>query len=241
MYPSVRSTFRPFNVKFEGLLLHMYLDVKCLVTTGMGQLIDSPNAATAFPWAHIDDGRPATLGEVVSEWQHIKSLKQYAKEGGRYFAKFASLQTTLAGIDAAIDRTLDAWEPILRSFFPNYDTIPADAQLGILSMAWAMGPGFPAHWPAFTEAVNAGNWLKAADECQMDETGNPGLKPRNAANYNLFMVVTNSNRQQPDKLFPFDWLTEAVVADMDVTNGGRDNPVPPPITIDDTEDYPEDP
>jgi hypothetical protein len=54
-------------------------------------------------------------------------------------------------------------------------------------MAWAMGAGFPAHFPRFTAAIAAGDWATASDECRIDETGNPGVHLRNMANRALLL------------------------------------------------------
>lgn len=40
MYPSVTSFFRVFNEPLEGVVAYMYLDIKGLVTVGVGNLID---------------------------------------------------------------------------------------------------------------------------------------------------------------------------------------------------------
>jgi hypothetical protein len=65
-------------------------------------------------------------------------------------------------------------------------------------MAWAMGPGF--NFPMFQAACgkkdDAGNpapdFRAAADQCHMDETGNPGLAPRNVANKQLFLNAADA-------------------------------------------------
>ena len=49
MRESVRRGFIGFSAPFEGRLHYMYLDVKGLVTTGVGNLIDSVGAAQALP------------------------------------------------------------------------------------------------------------------------------------------------------------------------------------------------
>ena len=53
-------------------------------------------------------------------------------------------------------------------------------------MAWALGAGFAAQWPNFSAAVRARDWASASAHCRMDETGNPGVKPRNDADQQLF-------------------------------------------------------
>lgn len=66
MYQSVRDYFNTFQTKFEGYLPFMYLDVKNLVTTGMGNLIDPIGAASSLPWVHKSDGSPASPEEIAA-------------------------------------------------------------------------------------------------------------------------------------------------------------------------------
>jgi hypothetical protein len=79
---------------------------------------------------------------------------------------------------------LAANETYLRQRYPAYDDWPADAQLGLLSMSWAMGPGFK--FPAFDAAVTDLDFARAATVCSINSTNNPGVVPRNAANKQLF-------------------------------------------------------
>ncbi len=69
--------------------------------------------------------------------------------------------------------------------FSAFDNWPADAQMALLSMAWAMGPAGPGNFPRFSAACENLDFNGAARECEMDATGNPGLVPRNLANKTL--------------------------------------------------------
>ena len=44
---------------------------------------------------------------------------------------------------------------LLNQALEKIENWPADAQLGVMSMAWAMGAGFLGSFPAFTQALNA--------------------------------------------------------------------------------------
>jgi hypothetical protein len=54
-------------------------------------------------------------------------------------------------IDSLIIDRLTKNESFLKRqpWFQDFDTWPADAQLGLLSMAWAMGPAAPGNFPSF--------------------------------------------------------------------------------------------
>lgn len=190
MHPSVAAIFRTFSTKFEGYLPYMYLDIKGLVTTGMGNLIDPIGAALGLPWKR-PDGSLASQDEIRAAWNLVKSRIDLAPKYGTAFAGLTRLRLDKDGIEQLIARKLRENEAYLRRRFRGYDRWPADAQLGLHSMAWAMGPGF--HFPAFDAAVNREppDFLAAATASHMNETGNAGLIPRNRANVVLF---TNAAR-----------------------------------------------
>ena len=184
MWPSVRSAFVPFTVKIEGFCTWMYLDVKCLVTTGDGNLIDPIETAVGLPFIHPDTGGPATQDEIRTAWAVVKSRRDMAPRGGGAFAALTSIRLTPDGVDQLVATRLDANESYLRGRFPEWDAWPADAQLGTLSMAWAMGPAFA--FPRFEQAAHAQEWGACALQCHIDTAGNPGVVKRNTANVALF-------------------------------------------------------
>jgi hypothetical protein len=186
MQQSVRDYFNLFSAKFEGRLGFMYLDVKGLVTTGVGNLIDPIGSAMLLPWVHKSDGTPASTTEISQEWNDVKSHQEMAPKGGGYFGSMTQLMLTDDAIDSLVLSKLEENERYLKNRFPQYDNWPADAQLGLLSMAWAMGPSFK--FPRFETAVNSRppDFDMAAIESHMNDAGNPGLTPRNVANVLLF-------------------------------------------------------
>lgn len=192
MHDSVRETFLPFSTRFEGRVNTMYLDIKGLVTIGVGNLIDhdgDPAPALALPFVHNADGSPATQDEILAEWQALKADQSLATAGWRTAAQRTSLMLTDEDIDTLVLAKADEFESTLKrttSEFADFDAWPADAQLGVLSMAWAMGPAFGQSWPTFRRAVGANDWRAAAQNCRMSEAGNPGLVPRNDADEELF-------------------------------------------------------
>lgn len=165
----------------------MYLDVEGLVTTGVGDLIDSVPAAVELTWTVRATGQQATLEQIETEWHHVKGLQGMKGAGGKAFRGMTSLDLTSESLAKLIEDKLVEAETCLRQSFPDYDSWPADAQLGVLSMAWALGPEFARWgWPHFRSAALAQDWTEAADQCRMKEEGNPGVRPRNDADQILF-------------------------------------------------------
>jgi hypothetical protein len=182
---SVRDFFPEFSAPLEGRLPYLYQDVKGLVTTGVGNLVDSPEEAAALPFVHKDTGTPATRAEIVAEWHRIKDAPDLAKKGHLAAKAIHTLELPDAAIDELVRKRFDVNEARLSAFFPGWADWPADARLGAHSIAWT-GSFFPTRWPGFNTAANAGRWEDAAAQSHLREDGNPGLAPRNRANLRLF-------------------------------------------------------
>jgi len=182
MHQSVHENWHAFSQPFEGRLLTMYLDVKGLVTTGVGNLIDPVSEAIKLPWKH-KDGRPATSTEISAAWHALKARPDLAHRNARLAAALTGLELSDADVDALMESRLNSNEAFITAHhFPFFPEFPADAQLGILSMAWAVGADFAREFKNFKAAVLAGDWLAARDACKIREEGNSGVVPRNAAN-----------------------------------------------------------
>ena len=194
MWPSVQSAFRVFSAPFEGTIPYMYLDIKGLVTVAVGNLVDPVDLAQALPFCFKNKpgigapGSPATADQIAAEWQMLKNNPNLAREGYKACEPITQLELSDDSINSLILDRLARNEGFLKrqQWFQDFDTWPADAQLGLLSMAWAMGPAGPQGFPHFRAACQSKDFNTAASECRMDEEGNPGLIPRNRANFTLF-------------------------------------------------------
>jgi len=194
MYSVIASSFPAFSTKFEGRVAYMYLDIKGLVTVGVGNLIDPVAAAQALPFCFKNKpgisapGSAATPDQIAQEWQTLKNNTDLATKGYTACEPITQLELSDDAINTLILDRLTQNESFLKRqlWFQNFDTWPADAQLGLLSMAWAMGPAGPGGFPKFRSACQSLDFSTAAAECKMDEAGNPGLIPRNQANLTLF-------------------------------------------------------
>lgn len=215
---SVRSVYSKFTAEFEGEVPWMYLDVKGLVTVAIGNLIDPLPHALALPFVK-PTGEPASSTEIAIEWQNVKSRPELAKLGHRVAAKYTAIRLTPEGIEKVVTSKLNAMARYLVGRFPDFDAWPADAQLGVLSVAWACGPAF--RFPKFEVALAAEDWSTAAYECRIETKGNPGVAPRNKANEILFRNASYVKRKglDPDELYyPRDLTSEPDTApDLQVT------------------------
>jgi hypothetical protein len=207
VYPSVAPAFAKTTATLEGVCRWPYVDVKGLVTTAAGYLVDdgsgqAPPNMLRLPWKHVD-GTPATYDEIRAAWLKVKHSGLAGVGGGS--AKFENL-TDLRLDDAGLQVAFDGWvtqaEPELRKTFPGYDTMPADAQLALLLMAYALGPAFGPRsadpgkrYPKFVAAMNAvvPNFVEAAAQSNISTVGNPGVLPRDE---DIQILLANAARAQ---------------------------------------------
>jgi hypothetical protein len=217
----VREAFVPFTIPLEGALgggyigiPWMYQDVKGLVSSGLGNLLDPVSLAIGLPWIRLD-GTPATREDIVAEWMRIKNLGpngkgQTAAQLGHLYAKpHTRLRLTPVAIEQLVKSKLHSNEQVIAGTFKDWESWPADAQLATHSMAWACGPGIfspkagRAHWPKLTAALHALDFRTAAVECFMPEEKTiGGLRPRNIANRILYRNAAIAfHHLDPDTLF----------------------------------------
>lgn len=205
MRPTVRAIFRRYSEKLEGRTRHPYCDKRDLVTVSIGCKIDPIDLAIDLPWMIGD--RPATHAEIRDDWQ---SLKERSNEVSNWVASkqapLTSIRLTDEGVDGLLTRRLQANYDYLRTnLMPGLGEFSADAQLGILSLAWAVGADFRATKPprpAFISACNAQDWLAAKFHARLREIDNAGVVDRNRQHEILFdNALTVQERGLPP-----DWL-----------------------------------
>ena len=162
MRAAVRAAFVGFTKPFEGACRWMYGDVENLITTGFGDLIDPVSLAVVLPWLHRLTLQPATKTEIVQEWLRVKAAKALNRLGGGAYERMTTLILSDEAIASLVDQRLTMNDAYLARWFPGYVDWPADAQLGLLSMAWSMGPGFRPLFPRFSAACDALDFATAA-------------------------------------------------------------------------------
>jgi hypothetical protein len=226
MRPAVRDAFVAFSGPLEGVLGHLYCDVKGLVTTAIGVLVDPKSLAIGLPWLR-KDGTRATPAEVDAEWERVKARQDWRLRGGRIYASVCELHLDEAGILHAVASKLNEMDHVLGVRFPGYASWCADAQLGMLSMAWALGPHF--NFPRMALALRSRDFLLAAEECTISTAGNPGVKPRNERNRVLFRnaAVIERDGLDLDRLYwPRDLLSDApTLPSLEAANDSEPLPI----------------
>lgn len=211
---SVLGPFSDWNTQFEGALNFMYTDNIGKVTTGIGNLIDPVSTAYRLPWRR-PDGSLASQAEVNAAWSTVKGAFPAVQSVNS--KSLTNLRLDKDGVAQAVDTTLKANDAMLAGWYPGYPNWTADAQLAAHSMGWAMGLGHLApHTGDFHSWILAmsqtpPDYRAAAQASHINDTTNPGLVPRNAANKILFenaarVLETNGD---PEVLYYLDPLPEA--------------------------------
>lgn len=186
-HASAIEAFVPMNSPIEGVVHWLYLDVKNFLTAAMGCLADPVERALAMPW-RLPNGELASKAQVISEWKALKArpdLSKYAASN-HVVESATTIRLLDSDISAVVQTRLLATEQRMRHFFKNWDYFPADAQLALLSMGWALGSDFETGYPRLTAAANLGEWETCANECEISHAGNAGVIARNTQNVLLF-------------------------------------------------------
>lgn len=180
-HPIVRDSFVAFTSRFEGRIRWPYLDAKSIVTAAIGIALPQPSDMCSLPWM-VDD-RAATHGEMYAAWATVHGHTELAGIGGGQpvWQRLTDVRLPLASLDGITLERFDANDGRL-SGIARWGEFPADAQLAVHSMAYAMGvQRLYAEFPRFMGAIVRLDFATAASEAHMSELGNAPLKPRNIA------------------------------------------------------------
>lgn len=223
MRQAVQDAWLEVNAPLEGRVPWPYLDEKCLVTVAVGNLIDPLPLALRLPWQY-ESGGYLNEADIAQQWERVKSATALAKQGGGAFENLTDMRLSPANMDKLDYAKLASNDAILKGRFSNWELLPADAQMGVHSLAWACGPDFV--FPRFAADLIAGafaTYVTADDiadastpgdlqdppefgalkggcalECLMEVGANRGLIPRNALNQRLFEAAQRVVDQQLD-------------------------------------------
>ena len=208
---AVVQSFVPWSTPLEGYLNGPYTDAKGLVTTGMGNLIDSgtgsptPTAkARSLPWNpnNID----ADWAILKKNWPAVQSVASM---------KLTTSRLSQQAVTDLIVSTMKAEEPAILKILPRFRDAPADAQLAVWSMVWAMGTGNLATFRTFIQAFNSGDFVTAAANSHMQGVG---IDMRNLANKLLLLnaAAVKTLGVDPAVLYYVDGLTKLAREQADI-------------------------
>ena len=190
MHASVAAALPLFLKQFEGKVNYMYLDVKGLVTIGIGHLLDPVDQALRLQFGPKGGGGTASGAQVIAEWQTVKGRRDLAGKPSIEFDKITTLQLTDVGIatmvadDAKSIESYIKTNPSAKKFYADFDAWPADAQLGFFGVAWGGIPLPQFGWHLFPAACRDQDWDTAAAQCKITS---PIAAGRNEAHRAMFI------------------------------------------------------
>ena len=150
----------------EGCITYMYLDTVGKVTVAVGQMLPTAAAAAAgLTFIRRDNGSQATAAEISQDYQSV--AQQTSGRVASFYKQFTKLDMPEDAINELLDTRIEGFEAGLRRDFPNYDSYPDEAKLGLMDMAFNLGnQGLVSKFPTFTRAARAQSWRTCAQECQ---------------------------------------------------------------------------
>ena len=161
MHPSVGPALFPFFREFEGLRQQMYVDGRGLVTIGLGFMIEPVEVAVGLGlhnWYRLAGcSTPITRDTLAAE---IAAVKSQDPSYQRQFGLRSEAMGPLC-ISEAHRR-----EGFLVQLFPEFNTYPADAQMGIICVSWLRSSmaGMMNEFPAFVACCQARDFRGAGPE-----------------------------------------------------------------------------
>lgn len=165
----------------EGCIEYMYLDTVGKVTVAVGQMLPTAAAAEGLTFTRRDNGNRATAAEIGQDYQSV--TQQPSGKVASFYKPFTKLDMPEDAIDALLDQRIAEFETALRGDFPDYDSYPDEAKLGLMDMVFNLGnSGLINKFPTFTRAARAKDWRTCANECQRIGISNT----RNAMTKKLF-------------------------------------------------------
>lgn len=194
--PRVVAAWPGLTEPLEGRVSWMYLDVRGLVTTGLGCLLASDPDAVALPWEHAS-GHAATSEEIRAEWWAVRAMRPGMLAA--HYREPGALILPDAAVDDLARQRLSADAAILDARWGLADW-PSAAQAATCALAWAVGAGASENgltgptWPHLHAALGSQDWLAAALAGQLRVKGNPGVAPRNLVVMALFRLAAGWDR-----------------------------------------------
>lgn len=207
MHQTAQNALHDFLKQYEGKVNFMYLDVKGLVTIGIGHLIDPVNMAMKLEFRQKGGNGAVSGAEVAAEWQTVKSRRDLIPKGGAAFGSVTRLELSDNGIKAMVKSHAAGIENYIKTnasaskFYSNFDNWPADAQLAFMGVAWGGIPIPQFGWHKFPEACRIEDWEQAATECKISS---PIAAGRNEAHKTMFLNAA-AVKSNGDSISELSW------------------------------------
>ena len=155
----------------ELFVPYMYKDKKEFVTVGIGHLLKNPDMAKLIPFVERGTNKSAHENHIINAFNKVKNSPISGQAGYLKFKPLTNIVISEAEAESLAMKDMLQFIQILRSEmnFPEFDTYPETAKMGLLDMAYTLGvKGTRKKFPKFTLAVRHRDWNLSADESDRD-------------------------------------------------------------------------
>ncbi len=151
----------------ELFVPYMYKDREENVTVGIGHLLKNPDMAKVVPFVERGTNKTAHENHRINAFNKVKNSKISGQAGHLNFKPLTNIVISEADAVCLAGDDMNEFIRILRSTmnFPEFDTYPETAKMGLLDLAYTTGvEGIKNKFPNFTLAVRHRDWNFAADQ-----------------------------------------------------------------------------
>jgi hypothetical protein len=188
MTPSLLDSCITRTLAFEGSIAWLYRDDsdKGWPTCGAGHACFTQADALLLPW-QLPDGTPAPASQVIKDYQAV--LAAPLGHTAAFYEDLTTCRLAPADIRGLTGVDIQTRMQTLRKYFPQWDQYPEPAIAALADMVVNLGGDFPPEWPAFSGAILANDWGRAAVE---SHRAPPINSARNRAIHDLFILASTS-------------------------------------------------
>ncbi len=167
--PGINQNVFLQHLKTPGIELfvpYMYLDTEGKVTVGIGTLLPDAGTARRLPFVERHSGKPADKEYVAIAFENVRTSSLPHGEW-LLFRRVTSIELSEANAELKALADMDNFINILssKSYYPDYNTYPATAKMGLLDLAYNRGAkGARDDYKKTTAAKYRRDWKKAGIE-----------------------------------------------------------------------------
>ena len=151
---------------------YMYKDSKDNVTVGIGHKLNNADMAKALPFVERGTNKRAHKNHIINAFNKVKNSSISGQAGHLKFQPLTNIVLSEADAVSTAGDDMDEFIRILRhsASFPDFDTYPESAKMGLLDMAYTTGvEGIKNIFVKFTPAVLCRDWQAAANHSNRGE------------------------------------------------------------------------
>ena len=151
---------------------YMYKDKKDNVTVGIGTLLENAQQAKDLPFVERGTNNPVHDNHKINAFDKVKNSPIRGTAGHRKFKPLTNIVISEADAVNQASKDLLGFISLMnhKTYFPEFDSYPEPAKLGLLDMAYNLGvDGTTTGYPNFTTAVRHRDWNMAVKESDRPE------------------------------------------------------------------------